>query len=261
MSPSEPVRRALIVDNDKAATSLIRSLLLDARRYFTTETATAEEFWASLAVSDPEVIFIAQAPPFLDAAVITRQLRFSDLASRQRPVIMLAEHPTPGEVRAARDSGVDEVLKKPFTARALVNHVDVASSKSRDWVEGMGYVGPDRRRFNSASYHGQRRRRTDRAGVCPHKERIGQALKIMKSAIDALDTQPKQAIRALYAQADEIQIASVALADYSLASTAQILRAYLDTANRSGCFDRQALARDLYGMFDPGQAQAARKAG
>jgi DNA-binding response OmpR family regulator len=211
-----------------------------------------------LARVDPDLILIAHAPP-QDAAAITRQLRYGDLASRQRPVIMLAERPTPAEVRAARDAGVDEVVKKPFTARDLLAHVDAATTKNRDWVEGIGYVGPDRRRFNSAFYAGQRRRRTDQPDVCPHKERISQALKIMKSAVEALETQPKQALRALYAQADEIQSASVALADYTMASAAQTLRSYLDTATRSGKFDRKTFARDLGGLFTPASPQ--RKAG
>ena len=161
-------------------------------------------------------------------------------------------------MRAARDAGVDEVLKKPLTARDLVRHVDVAVSKSRDWVEGMAYVGPDRRRFNSIYYGGTRRRRTDRKDVCPHKERISQALKIMQTAISGLESQPKQAVRALYVQADEIQSAAVALADYTMAGAAQTLRSYLDAATRAGKFDKKAFARDLYGIFDGDAAQKAK---
>nr|6SFT_A Chain A, Two-component receiver protein CleD [Caulobacter vibrioides NA1000] len=34
-------------------------------------------------------------------------------------------------------------------------------SKPREWVEAVAYVGPDRRRFNSADYKGPRKRKAD----------------------------------------------------------------------------------------------------
>lgn len=260
MSSTETVRRALVIDVNRATSALIRSLLLSNRRISASVADDEDAAWSHLATADPELIFVAHAPPYMDCAAITTRLRFSELASRRRPVIMLAEHPTAQEVRAARDAGVDEVLKKPFTARDLIVHVDVALSKQREWVEGIAYVGPDRRRFNAAEYLGSKKRGSDRTILCPHSERISQALKIMKTAVEALDAKPQQAVRALYAQADEIQEASAALGNHSMGLAAQTLRSYLDTANRGGKFDRAQFKRDMGGMFGADE-EPARKTG
>ena len=91
MTAGETLRKALVVDGDKATTALIRSLLLDARRFATTETTDIESFWQALETMDPEIILIVHSPPAFDCAAITRKLRFSELPSRQRPIIMLAE--------------------------------------------------------------------------------------------------------------------------------------------------------------------------
>jgi hypothetical protein len=78
--------------------------------------------------------------------------------------------------------------------------------KPRDWIEAVAYVGPDRRRFNSADYKGPRKRKADAAGT--PAARLSQALRIVKSAATALDTDPAQARRALAAQAVELQARS-----------------------------------------------------
>ena len=107
-----------------------------------------------------------------------------------------------------------------------------------------------RRRFNAVEYLGKKKRGSDRVVLCPHSERITQALKIMKTAIEALDAKPQQAVRALYAQADEIREAAAALGNHSMGIAAQTLRSYLDTATRGGKFDRAQFKRDMSGMFD-----------
>lgn len=257
MSTAESLGKALVVDADKASVPLIRSLLRDGCKLSVTVAEDEAAARTILAGLDPDVILIAHAPPLLDAVSVSRFIRFSELPARRRPIVMLADRPTPPEVRAARDVGVDEVLRKPFTARDLITHVDVAMGKKRDWIEAIGYVGPDRRRFNAANDTGHRRRRNDQAGACPHKSKISQALRIMKAAVDALDSEPKQALRSLYAQADEIQEASVALSDFTMARAAQTLRFYLDTASQSGRFDKRQFARDLGGMFEPPKRAAS----
>jgi len=209
--------------------------------------------WRLLGDSGPNLIFIAHAPPLLNAPQLTRELRRSDLVSRKTPVVMLATDPTESQIMAARDAGVHEVLRKPFTLSDLLLRVDVVLNKKRDWVEGMGYVGPDRRRFNSAQFAGQRRRRFDREALSPESARIGQALKIMKLAIEAIDSEPRQALRALRVQADELQTAAIAMSDFPLAGAAKTLKAYLDTAVERGRFSSQECAQELSGLLGPAE--------
>ena len=257
MSPTGVERGALIVDPDRSTVELVRSLLLTVRRIRTIGAPDVETAWKLLGDADPKLIFIAHAPPTLHAPQFTRELRRSDLAARKTPVVMLANDPTQSQITAARDSGVHEVLRKPFTLADLLLRVDTVLKRRRGWVEGVGYVGPDRRRFNSALLASQRRRRFDKEMLSPENARIGQALKIMKVALEAIDKDPRQALRALRAQAEELQEAAVAMADYALAGAAKTLKVYLETAVERGRFNSHECARELGGLF---AAQAAQQA-
>ena len=249
MSSAVGERPAVIVDPDRSTVELVRSLLLTVRKFRTLGAPDIMTAWNVLGQIEPRVLFIAHAPPLLNAPQLTRELRRSDLISRKVPVVMLAADPTESQIMAARDAGVHEVLRKPFTLTDLMLRVDTVLKKPRDWVEGVGYVGPDRRRFNSAQFAGQRRRRHDKEALSPENARIGQALKIMKVAIEAIDSDPRQALRALRVQADELQEAAIAMADFALAGAAKTLKTYLDTAVERGCFSSQECARELSGLF------------
>lgn len=93
--------------------------------------------------------------------------------------------------------------------------------KPREWVEAVAYVGPDRRRFNSADYKGPRKRKAD-ASDTP-AARLSQALRIVKSAAQALDSDPTQARRALAAQALELRRVGEAVKEPRLIQAAEAL--------------------------------------
>src|SRR5215217_8938999 len=63
------------------------------------------------------------------------------------------------------DAGVHEFLRKPFTSGDLLKRVENVALKPRTWIEAVGYVGPDRRRFNSGEYSGPTKRKSDRAAT------------------------------------------------------------------------------------------------
>jgi DNA-binding response OmpR family regulator len=222
---------------------------LSGRKIRTFGACDVETAWRVLSAGTPQLVFLSHAPPLLHASQFTRDLRRSDLPARKTPVVMLAADPTQSQITAARDAGVHEVLRKPFTLADLMLRVDTVLKKQRDWVEGVGYVGPDRRRFNSALLAGQRRRRRDKEVLSPENARVGQALKIMKAALEAIESDPRQALRALRAQAEELQEAAVAMADYSMAGAAKTLKTYLETAVERGRFNSHDCARELGGIF------------
>jgi DNA-binding response OmpR family regulator len=253
MEADRTQKRALVLDGDRASTSLLVSLLRNAHECATFEAADPRGALALLAQVVPDIIFVAHAPPGVDAPVFTRELRRSDLEARKAPVVMLAPEPTETLTLAARDAGVHEVLRKPFTMKDLLVRCDILFGKERNWIEGIAYVGPDRRRFNSAQFAGARKRRVDTETLSPENARIGQALRIMKAAIDSFDREPRQALRALRAQADELQSVAVVLADYTLAGAAKTLKHYLDSSPR---LSQRQLAADLDGMLEAAGAQA-----
>ena len=246
-------RKAMVLDADRAGLTLVVSLLRSARQCTTFEATTAPAAMAVLAQTAPDIIFVAHALPDIDAPRFTHELRHSDLEARKTPVVMLVHEPTESLTLAARDAGVHEVLRKPFTMKDILLRCDVLFGKERNWIEGIAYVGPDRRRFNSAQFAGARKRRVDTETTSPENARIGQALRIMKAAIEAFDTEPRQALRALRAQADELQSAAVAMADYALAGAAKTLKQYLENSPK---LSQRQLAANLDGMIEAATAPA-----
>jgi len=168
---------------------------------------------------DPKLILVDQSSS-LDAAEFVRSLRRGDLSCRQAPVILVSANATAAAIVAARDAGAHEFLRRPFTIEALARHLDAAAGRPRDWIEGMSYVGPDRRRFNTGDYSELLRRRVEYAARSDDA-RMVQALKIIEAAMLALETDPRQALRAMRAQADEIAGLAKAHADHALWTAAE----------------------------------------
>src|SRR4051794_5261389 len=94
MSAEEPHIKALILDEHRASTSLLGALLRNGRQCEVFEAADRAGACAILNRIVPDLIFVAHAPPVLDAPQFTRDLRRSDLAARKSPVVMLASEPT-----------------------------------------------------------------------------------------------------------------------------------------------------------------------
>jgi CheY-like chemotaxis protein len=178
------------------------------------------------------------------------------------PVIMVTATATAGAIIAARDAGVHEFLRKPYNTKELLRRLEAVTLHPRDWVEAVQYVGPDRRRFNSGDYSGPLKRRSDVA-VTPDAERILQALKIVRSAIPAIATDPTQAMRALLAQMIELQRGAAVTKDAKLARLATDFQLYLATIAQAKTFNPTEMADRAQGLLallpkdDPGRDQAA----
>ena len=78
------------------------------------------------------------------------------------PVILYTADATVDTIKGARDAGAHEFLRKPYTIKDLFRRVENVVFKPRDWIEAQMYVGPDRRRFNSESYAGARKRQAEK---------------------------------------------------------------------------------------------------
>ena len=100
--------------------------------------------------------------------------------------------------------------------------------KPRPWIEAVGYVGPDRRRFNSGEYTGAKKRRSDGAAGGAAEMR-DQATRILISAMNQFEQDPSQATRAIRQQAETLNGLAVKAADARLAMVVATLQAYLAT--------------------------------
>jgi CheY-like chemotaxis protein len=222
------MERVLIIDAAAAAARLLSGLLRDVSPCQIWSTTNV---YGALGVAervDPQIIFVTQSES-VDGAAFTRQLRRSDLPCRRAAVIMISAEATAALIIGARDAGMHEFLRKPFTLGDLVKRLEAVAVRPRDWIEGINYVGPDRRRFNSAAYSGTLRRRMDHA-VTPDEGRIEQALKILKVAMEIVGEDPRQALRAMTAQAGDLATLAMGRGDNDLAAAAVALSVMLSGA-------------------------------
>lgn len=191
--------------------------------------------------ADPGLIITERSGPRLDGEALARAIRRSEMVCRHAPIIMVTADATAATIKGARDAGVHEFLRKPFTAADLFRRVENVALKPRDWVEAVGYVGPDRRRFNSGEYAGPRKRKADASknaaeAIAAAKD---QALRILASALAQFDSDPAQALRAVKQQAETLKALAMKTSDARLALAA----GSLETCVASG----RATRMDLVG--------------
>jgi CheY-like chemotaxis protein len=236
------LRRALIADphiaNARLLGELIRSMA-PCQIWAAPSTDKALKLAGSV---EPDILFVEMAAERLDGIAFTRKLRRSTHSCRQAPVIMMTAQATAASILAARDAGVHEFLRKPFTAKDLVRRLEAVTLRPRDWIEAVDYIGPDRRRFNSGDYTGPLKRRSD-VPVTPDATRVSQALKIVRSAIGAVHKDPAQVLRALQAQAAELKASGVKAGDIRLTQSAIEFARYLEGVEKAGGFDAAELPR------------------
>jgi len=245
------MQRVVIIDPAPASARLLTDLLREICPCQVWQAPDAARGLTLVGQVNPHIIF-AEQNTAVDGLGFTRKLRRSDLGCRRAPVIMITSEATAAIILGARDAGVHEFLRKPYTAKDLMRRLEAVTLRGRDWVEAVNYVGPDRRRFNSGDYSGPLKRGSDSA-TSP-EGRIVQSLKILKAAIAAIDADPKQALRAMLAQATELQAAAKALGDNQLRAAAIQLHQKLGAANVQALnkADLQNSLADLWKMA-PGE--------
>jgi DNA-binding response OmpR family regulator len=227
------LQRVMVVDPQPAGARLISELMRDIARSQIWVAETNEKAIRLASSYDPHIIFAEMGPTPVDGIGFTRELRRSHLSARYAPVIMITGQATAGGILAARDGGVHEFLRKPFTMKDLLRRLEAVTLRQRDWVEAVNYVGPDRRRFNSGDYQGSLKRRSD-ATATPDSERLAQALKILRSAINAIGSDPGQAMRSMQAQVTDLRKCGMSVADLKLTTAAIDFGRYLDEIEKKG---------------------------
>jgi two-component system, response regulator PdtaR len=249
--------RVLVVDSSHAGARLLGELLKGlGARHVVLEASDAGAM-AACKNFEPQIIFTELSGKSLDGLNFVRALRRSTLAGRQAPVIVVTTEATAGAIVASRNAGVHEFLRKPFTTKDLVRRLEAVTLRSRDWIEAINYIGPDRRRFNSGDYQGPRKRQSDHPAMAD-AARIRQALIILRSAIKAIESDPIQALRSMQAQAGELKRAGTSTKEQKLIAATGVFERCLKAAADSGILSRsdvEASAASLWAFMPPEEDQ------
>lgn len=245
------VRRVAIIDPTASSARLLTDILkgLGAREVYV--EGDEEQALELIRDVEPGIIFTERTGQKLNGETLARRIRRSSMSCRMAPIIMVTAEATALTIRGARDAGVHEFLRKPFTTGDLFKRVENVALKPRPWVEAVGYVGPDRRRFNSGEYSGARKRRgdTNAGSVVDVRD---QAMRILVAAMTQFDQDPTQAVRAIRQQAETLKGLAVRTADAKLAIAAAALEGQL----ASGASTKAGLAQPVGAILSLNHAAA-----
>ncbi len=224
------LKRILIADPQPASARMFSELMRDIAYSHVWVAGNTERAEKIAETCDPQIIVVELGDPRVDGLGFTRKLRRSTWSCRKAPVITITGSATAAMILAARDAGVHEFLRKPYSMKDLLRRLEAVTIRDRDWVEGVGYIGPDRRRFNSGDYAGPLKRKTD-GSETPYQQKINQALKIIRAAVAAADSDPQQAMRAMLTQATTLQAIAT---DFKLTLAASEFYRHLTKAVNAG---------------------------
>ncbi|MBX3482944.1 response regulator [Phenylobacterium sp.] len=198
------LKRVVVADPTLASARLFSELMRDIAQSHVWIAHNTERALRIAETCDPQLIVLELGAADVEGLAIARKIRRSTWSCRKAPIITVTGAATAGMILAARDAGVHEFLRKPYSMKDLIRRLEAVTLKERDWVEGVAYIGPDRRRFNSGEYAGPLKRKTD-GSETPYQQKINQCLKIVRAAVAASETDPEQAMRAMLTQATSLQ--------------------------------------------------------
>lgn len=253
------LKRVLIVDPNPHSARMLTDIIKGLGAAQIVVEPAADRALLRAADLEPGIVFTERTGDRLDGEALTRKLRRSNLGCRRAPIIMVTAEATATTILGARDAGVHEFLRKPFTSADLFKRVENVALKPRDWVEAVGYVGPDRRRFNSGEFSGPRKRKADKAatGAEANAAARDQAMRILAAALDQFDSDPMQAVRAVREQASQLKALAMKASDSRLVVAVGALEVTL----ASGPVTKETLAAPIGTLLAMAPIEAMQRAG
>ena len=152
--------RFLVVDDNAYMVKLVKTILRGFGAEHVFEAKSANDAFASLKNDTIDIVILDYLMDGEDGVAFVRRVRTSpDSSTPYVPIIMLTAHSDRKRVEAARDAGVTEFCSKPITSTDMLKKVAAVIDHPRPFIRSDDYFGPDRRRRDDPSYHGEERRK------------------------------------------------------------------------------------------------------
>jgi two-component system chemotaxis response regulator CheY len=156
------VQMALVADPSSHMAALAATMLRTLGYRTVEVTLSLPETAAALGKRPFGVVLLDEQLGGPEGYEVVRALRHNlTHPNRMTPIIMMAAAPDTAMIAAARDAGVSEFLRKPFSAEHIRSRLVTLRTRPREFVEAGDYAGPDRRRRGPAEA-APRRRAADR---------------------------------------------------------------------------------------------------
>ncbi len=147
----------LIVDSQPAIVELIHGVL---RIFGVQNIITRTDAKSGLEAfheHTPDLLIVDWDLTAFNGLEFTKRIR----ASKKNPfvpILFMTAFSSEKRVRMARDSGITEFLRKPFSADGLYKRIEAIIERPRKFVRAPEFFGPDRRRHSEKDFKGGEKR-------------------------------------------------------------------------------------------------------
>lgn len=214
---------------------------------------------------DPKIVITTSRLPGVSGLEYTRLVRAGHKnVPRELPIIVMTDTPTKAFLDAARESGVDEMLVRPFTAHAILVRVKAVIERPRQFIDSAKYIGPCRRRRMVEDYNGPRRRFIDPVGeglgappweTGPNRMVVRNCVQRISELVDSLSPGDRRKLREIYATVQETEAIADQTLDAMLAAVTKSLGRYIVAVGASGDLDNEVITThiDALGVLSSAQ--------
>jgi DNA-binding response OmpR family regulator len=145
----------LVVDDDTYLRKIVRSLLAGFGVQRVYEAADGAQGLELLDQFRPDIVIVDWEMPMLNGAEMIRLVRNPDTSPHATvPIIMMTAHTERHRIQQAMQLGVNEILVKPFSAKALMQRLDLVTKHARPFMQLGNYFGPIPRPSRGAAGYG-----------------------------------------------------------------------------------------------------------
>lgn len=251
-------RTVLVVDDQKAMRQMLADLLRVCGFARVQVAADGEEAVEQIKTWLPDIVITDWKMERMNGLALVQWIRRAgDCPNPALPVVLLTGMNSTEHVTTARDAGVNDVLLKPVSPKALAAKVKATLFGERQFVEGVEYIGPCRRRRRGHAYRGPKRRLVDpveetpadNAAYAAAMTRIADQSERMKAMASDLDPADRGRVRDLYDGARAVRAEAKQVDDDFIEAAAGSLVRYVEAVGASGALDREVVRLHVAAML------------
>ena len=143
--------RVLVVDDQGFIRRIVCQMLDVIGAKDVSEAIDGSDAWEKFEECEPDLIIADWEMRPTSGLEFVKRIRNDDESPNPYvPIIMLTGHSEIERVEEARDSGINEFVAKPISAKALYDKIISVIENPRQFIRTKMYFGPSRRRQNIA---------------------------------------------------------------------------------------------------------------
>lgn len=266
MSPKTRCIQFLVCDENPHTRRLVADVLAGAGFEKVQFASDGKELLKLTVEFQPRIVITTSRVPEISGLEYTRIIRAGyENVSRALSIIVMTDTPTQKFIEAARQSGVDEMLVRPFTGAALLSRVEAVLLRPRRFVESVNYVGPCRRRRMLDEYGGPMRRFTDpleESAKAPweaesNRDLVRNCVTRISELSIALSPGDRRKLREVFAAVRDTEQLADDVRDKAMGDAARSLGRYIAAVGGAGAVDPEVLTTHIDAMQQLGALGSA----